>query len=88
MRLDGTYTFDAPRQKVWEVLQDPETLRACMPGVDKFDKVGTDEYEMAMKVGVGAIKGTYAGDSHVRSAGAIALQAWNRRARRNGVRLG
>jgi uncharacterized protein len=61
MRLDGTYTFNAPRQKVWEVLQDPEALRACIPGVEKFDKIGADEYQVGMRMGVGAIKGSYTG---------------------------
>ncbi len=61
MKLDGTYTFGAPRQAVWIVLQDPEALRTCIPGVEKFEKIGENEYEATMRIGVGAIKGTYTG---------------------------
>jgi carbon monoxide dehydrogenase subunit G len=61
MKLDGSYTFNAPRQAVWTVLQDPEALKKCIPGVEKFEKVGADEYEATMRIGVGAVKGSYTG---------------------------
>jgi carbon monoxide dehydrogenase subunit G len=61
MKLDGTYTFDAPREKVWAVLQDPDALRACIPGVERFEATGAGEYEIGMRIGVGAIKGSYSG---------------------------
>jgi hypothetical protein len=59
MKLDGSYTFNAPRQLVWETLQDPEALRACIPGVETFEQIGPDEYQATMKIGVATIKGTY-----------------------------
>jgi len=65
MKLDGTYTFNAPRQLVWETLQDPEALRKAIPGVESFETVGPNEYRAAMKVGVGAIKGTFTGKIRV-----------------------
>jgi carbon monoxide dehydrogenase subunit G len=65
MKLDGTYTFNAPRQAVWDVLQDPETLRATIPGVESFEAIGPDEYRATMRVGLGPIKGTYTGKIRV-----------------------
>jgi len=59
MKLDGTYTFEAPRKLVWDTLQDPEALRNAIPGVEAFEKIGPDEYNAKMKIGVAAIKGTY-----------------------------
>ena len=59
MRLDGTYTFPASRQIVWDTLLDPEALRACIPGVETFERIGDDEYQATMKIGVAAIKGSY-----------------------------
>jgi carbon monoxide dehydrogenase subunit G len=44
VKLDGSYTFDAPRKLVWDTLQDPEALRKAIPGVESFDQTGTDEY--------------------------------------------
>jgi len=59
MKLDGSYTFDAPRQVVWDTLQDPEALRKCIPGVEEFNETGPDQYQARMKIGVAAIKGMY-----------------------------
>jgi carbon monoxide dehydrogenase subunit G len=59
MQLDGSYTFDAPRQVVWDTLQDPEALRKCIPGVETFDQTAPDEYQAKMKIGVASIKGAY-----------------------------
>ncbi|HUZ77787.1 MAG TPA: carbon monoxide dehydrogenase subunit G [Chloroflexota bacterium] len=65
MKLDGTYTFNAPRKRVWETLQNPESLRRAIPGVESFEQTGADEYQAKMKIGVGAIKGSYHGKIRV-----------------------
>ncbi|MEK7215559.1 MAG: carbon monoxide dehydrogenase subunit G [Chloroflexota bacterium] len=59
MKLDGVYTFHAPRQLVWETVLDPEALRRCIPGLETFEPAGQDEYAATMKIGVGSIKGSY-----------------------------
>ena len=59
MKLDGAYSFEAPRQLVWDTLQDPESLKKCIPGVETFDQTGPDEYQAKMKIGVASIKGAY-----------------------------
>ncbi|MBA2519243.1 MAG: carbon monoxide dehydrogenase subunit G [Chloroflexia bacterium] len=61
MELSGEQTFTAPRQRVWDLLLDPETLRSCLPGCERLEAVGPDEYEATMKIGVAAIRGTYQG---------------------------
>lgn len=61
MKIEGSYTFKAPRQKVWDVLLDPKILAQCMPGCENLQEVGPDQYEATMKVGVAAVKGTYKG---------------------------
>ncbi len=65
MKLDGTYTFNASRKLVWDTLQDPDSLRKAIPGVESFDKTAEDQYEAKMKIGVGAIKGAYHGKIRV-----------------------
>lgn len=37
MRVEGDKTFDAPREDVWRVLIDPESMARTMPGVESFD---------------------------------------------------
>ena len=59
MKLDGAYSFDAPRQLVWDTLQDPDALKKCIPGVETFEETGPDEYAAKMKIGVASIKGSY-----------------------------
>lgn len=66
MHLDGSYTFKAPRQLVWDTLQRPETIGQCMPGCETFEPVGDDRYEATMKLGIGPIRGTYTGRIHLR----------------------
>ncbi|HET7092666.1 MAG TPA: carbon monoxide dehydrogenase subunit G [Thermomicrobiales bacterium] len=61
MELSGEHTFDAPRERVWDFLLDPATLKSCLPGCERLDEIGPDEYEATMKIGVAAIRGTYQG---------------------------
>jgi carbon monoxide dehydrogenase subunit G len=61
MHLDGSYTFKAGRERVWQTLQNPETISQCMPGCQAFEPIGEDRYEATMRIGVGPIKGTYTG---------------------------
>ncbi len=60
MELSGDHVA-APRERVWRFMLDPETLRQCLPGCERLDEVGPDEYEATMKIGVAMIRGTYQG---------------------------
>ena len=53
MILSGTFTFDGPRPRVWEILQDPEVLAKALPGTKMLTKVADDRYQGVMKVNVG-----------------------------------
>jgi len=66
MHLDGSYTFDAPRGRVWQALQSPAVIAQCMPGCETFEEIGADRYEATMRIGIGPIKGTYTGRIHLR----------------------
>jgi uncharacterized protein len=61
MKLNGTHNFAAPRQRVWEFLIDPQRLSKCIPGCDKLETVGENEYAGEINVGVAAVKGLYKG---------------------------
>ncbi len=61
MKIEGSYTFPVSRQQVWDSLIDPECLARCMPGCEKLEVVGKDEYTGTINVGVAAIKGVYNG---------------------------
>ena len=61
MKLEGTHDIPVPRQRVWEAFLDPEQLRQAIPGCEKLEAVGNDEYKATMKIGVAAVKGTFEG---------------------------
>ncbi len=61
MKVEGSYTFEAPRERVWSVLLNPDSLQSCLPGCESMSVTGEDQYEATMKVGVAAIRGTYKG---------------------------
>jgi uncharacterized protein len=61
MKLEGSHDVPAPRQKVWEAFLDPEQLRQAIPGCEKLEALGNDEYKATLKIGVGGVKGTFEG---------------------------
>ncbi|MBI3942081.1 MAG: carbon monoxide dehydrogenase subunit G [Chloroflexi bacterium] len=61
MKISGKYTFEASQQEVWDVLTDPDAFAQVMPGVEKFEPVGEDEWASTLNVGLAAVKGTYEG---------------------------
>ena len=65
MKLEGTYTFEAPREAVWQALMDPEVLGKAMPGGDKLEKVGENQYEAALNVRVGPVQGKFDGQIEI-----------------------
>jgi carbon monoxide dehydrogenase subunit G len=61
MDLKGTYTFNAPRDIVWQALLDPEVLARVMPGCEKLEQIGGNQYEGAIKIKVGPVQGKFQG---------------------------
>jgi carbon monoxide dehydrogenase subunit G len=65
MELSGKHNFDAPQAVMWRVLTDPDTLRRCLPGCQKFDPLPDGSYAITLTIGIAAIKGTYTGTVHL-----------------------
>jgi hypothetical protein len=53
MNLEGTFVFSGPREKVWELLQDPAVLAKILPGTERLALTSEDRFEGVMKVSVG-----------------------------------
>ncbi|MGH8939222.1 MAG: SRPBCC family protein [Actinomycetes bacterium] len=62
MKVTGSATLNAPREKVWGALNDPAVLARTIPGCLQLEEVGPDSYRMTITAGVASIKGTYQGD--------------------------
>jgi carbon monoxide dehydrogenase subunit G len=61
VNLDGSAVLSAPPERVWAVLTDPAVLARTIPGCLSLEAAGPDSYTMTVSAGVGAIRGTYAG---------------------------
>lgn len=60
MEMSGERQIPAPRQRVWEALNDPEALKAAIPGCETVEKHSDTELtaRMAIKIGPMAAKMT------------------------------
>jgi uncharacterized protein len=61
MDISGSYTFNAPPDRVWDLLMDPDIISACIPGCDRFEADGADRYRVRLAVALAAVTGTYEG---------------------------
>ncbi|MGH3027683.1 MAG: CoxG family protein [Gaiellaceae bacterium] len=58
MRVEGTRRYEASRDRVWEVLNDPAEMAGLMPGVESFEIVDDTHWKAKVKVplGLGSMK--------------------------------
>jgi carbon monoxide dehydrogenase subunit G len=61
MEMHGELRIPAPRQQVWEKLNDPETLKSCIPGCESVDKVSDTEFTAKVVARVGPVKASFTG---------------------------
>jgi carbon monoxide dehydrogenase subunit G len=61
MKLSGEQTLSAPRERVWDLFNNPERLSRLIPGCEKLEVLGPDEYGGTINVGVASVKGVYSG---------------------------
>jgi uncharacterized protein len=59
MDLTGSYTFNAPPARVWDLLMDPAAISSCIPGCERFEPDGEDRYKVRLTVGIAAMTGAY-----------------------------
>ena len=61
MQLTGSRTIAAERSRVWEALNDPEVLRACIPGCSELTGSPEEGFEAVVTQKVGPVKATFKG---------------------------
>lgn len=62
MDMTGERRIPAPRQKVWDALNDPEVLRLCIPGCESLEKIGDDKLKATAAVKIGPISARFTGN--------------------------
>jgi uncharacterized protein len=61
MEMVGERRIAASPQRVWEALNDPEVLRACIPGCQSLDKEADDRFSAVAEVKIGPIGARFKG---------------------------
>lgn len=61
MKVEGSYTLAAPRQRVYQLLTDPTALAKALPGCEQLEPAGADTFRVRMKLGLAALSGSYQG---------------------------
>lgn len=61
MDMKGEYRIPAPQQAVWEALNDPETLKACIPGCETIERTSDTEMTATVKAKVGPVSARFKG---------------------------
>lgn len=62
MDIQGSATLRGTQEQVFKLMQDPEVLRRCVPGCEKLEATGPDQFRASLSIGVAAIKGKYTGE--------------------------
>ncbi len=66
MEMTGTRTIAADRATVWRALNDPETLKACIPGCTDLTGSPDEGFEAVVTQKVGPVKATFKGQVTLR----------------------
>ena len=61
MKISGESTINATQLQVWTALNDIEVLARVVPGCEKLEQVGENQFEGTVKLGMAGIKGVYSG---------------------------
>jgi carbon monoxide dehydrogenase subunit G len=61
MELTSSRTVPASVEKTWAALNDPETLKACIPGCESIERVSDTEFRVAMTARVGPVSAKFSG---------------------------
>lgn len=61
MELAGQERISAPRALVWQALNDPEVLKACIPGCESIEILSPTEMRARVALKFGPIKANFAG---------------------------
>jgi len=59
--MTGEYRIAAPRERVWQALNDPDILKKCIPGCEAIEKVSPTQFNAKVTAKVGPVKASFTG---------------------------
>lgn len=61
MEMQGSRQLAVTQQQAWEALNDPEVLKLCIPGCDKVEATGENQYAIGMALKIGPVSAKFGG---------------------------
>lgn len=61
MEMQGSRDLAVTQQQAWDALNDPEVLKACIPGCQKVEPTGENAYAVGMSVRIGPVSARFSG---------------------------
>lgn len=61
MDMQGSRQLAVTQEQAWDALNDPEVLKACIPGCEKVEATGENQYALGMSVRVGPVSARFNG---------------------------
>lgn len=72
MDMTGERRIHAPRQRVWDALNDPEMLRAAIPGCESVTRTAEDAFEAKVALRIGPMAAKFGGKVRLENVNAPA----------------
>jgi len=61
MDMQGSRQLAITQQQAWDALNDPAVLKACIPGCDKVEPTGENQYSIGMALKIGPVAAKFSG---------------------------
>jgi carbon monoxide dehydrogenase subunit G len=59
MKVEGGFIVDAPIDRVWRAIRDPDVVAPCIPGCQSVESLGANSYKTSVRVALGPIATTF-----------------------------
>ena len=59
MKVEGSFVVDAPIERVWRAIRDPDIVAPCIPGCQAVESIGANSYKTSVRVALGPIATTF-----------------------------
>jgi uncharacterized protein len=61
MEMQGTRQLKVQQQQAWDALNNPEVLKVCIPGCDRIEASGANEFSMGTALKIGPVSAKFNG---------------------------
>ncbi len=61
MEMQGNRHLAVTQQQAWDALNDPEILKACIPGCERMEATGEAQFAVGVAVKIGPVAARFAG---------------------------